>query len=181
VRNFPIPRAYNYGYEPGFSATHQGVDIFAAESTPVVAVEDGLAYSRIEPKGGNAAYLEGDDGIVYYYGHLKSWDLRLLRPGKQPVKAGDPIGFVGTTGNAVGTSPHVHFQMRRRGTNTVLNPYDALVAADSEAPAGGTYPTPSALPLPLLAFVLFAMRGSGGRDSWVVPALLFLASNKTKG
>lgn len=180
MRVFPIPRAHRYGYGPGFKPPdHLGVDIFAPEGTPVVAVEDGLAYSRIEPKGGNAAYLEGDDGVIYYYGHLKAWDLKIIRGGKQPVKAGDPIGFVGTTGNAQGTEPHLHFQMRRG--STVENPYPHLVDID---PGQGSLEKPpesgkgKGVGLLLLALA-FKSGGSSRSNKKLLPLLCLLAKRKT--
>ncbi len=70
--------------------------------------------------GGLAYYLHGDDGNTYYGAHL---DSLAGRPGK--VDRGDVIGRVGTTGNAAGTPPHLHFEFKPRGGRSV-DPYPTL-------------------------------------------------------
>ena len=60
---------------------------------------------------GRSIYILGDDGFVTVYMHNSRNDVRV----GQRVGAGEVIGRVGTTGNAVGTSPHVHFKVHDRG------------------------------------------------------------------
>ena len=134
LEHFPLPESAQYNYRPSFSSRHQGVDIFAPKGTPVLAVETGRAYSRMETKGGKVAYLEGVSGWRYFYGHLDSWDLTLHRLDPKTnemgatFRAGEPIGTVGNTGNAAGKPPHLHFQMKKGGTN--YDPFDDLRELD---------------------------------------------------
>ena len=86
-----------------FHDQHGGVDIFAPLNTPLRAVERGEAWSSVEPKGGNVVYLRAVDGKRYFYGHLNGWATKLFGVTKLApvrVEAGEPIGFVGNTGNA---------------------------------------------------------------------------------
>lgn len=110
-------------FKPYYSA-HEGNDLFAERGTPVIAVTDGTIWKMGSfSKGGNAVWLMGDDGVRYYYGHLHTI-ARGLKTGKR-VALGDLIGTVGNTGNAVGTYPHVHFEINPGGLGTV-NPKPIL-------------------------------------------------------
>jgi len=99
---------------------HLGVDFISPRGTPLVAVVPGVATSGQNSLGGNVVYLAGDDGHRYYYAHLDRWG-RLGR-----VAAGDVIGYMGDTGNAVGV-PHLHFEIRPGGGPNV-NPYPTVRA-----------------------------------------------------
>ncbi|HEY1064377.1 MAG TPA: phage tail tip lysozyme [Candidatus Saccharimonadales bacterium] len=86
-------------------------DIFAPTGTPVVATRGGQVVSAKDtatsPSSvGTRVTIKGDDGWLYYYAHMGSRTLE-VREG-QKIKAGDPIGKVGTSENAVGTDPHLH-------------------------------------------------------------------------
>lgn len=116
---------------------HHGTDIFAPEGTPLVAVVDGQARAASEGKGGLVVYLKGSDGADYYYAHLS--DLEGMFP--RAVKAGDVIGYVGTTGNAQGRPPHLHFQISRDGD--VTDPYVELAAIAPAKAARGAAPSSS--------------------------------------
>lgn len=112
-----------------FSTGHQGTDIFAPMDADVLAVADGVIRHAVEPKGGKAVYLTARDGTQYYYGHLGSFAGVRLGPGEtRAVKAGELIGYVGTSGNAEGKDPHVHFEMRPKGGSKV-DPAPALKRA----------------------------------------------------
>lgn len=88
------------------SRVHEGIDIFAPRGTPVVAVADGTARTSSNRLGGNVVWLhEGRAGRRYYYAHLD----RTAIDGQASVRAGDVLGYVGTTGNAEGGAPHLHF------------------------------------------------------------------------
>lgn len=89
--------------EDGELHVHQGIDIFAPEGTPVRAPFSGLAVDATNPVGGLAVKVYGPRGYVYN-AHLTS----IAKLG--PVRVGDVVGYVGTTGNAQGTSPHNHFE-----------------------------------------------------------------------
>jgi murein DD-endopeptidase MepM/ murein hydrolase activator NlpD len=99
---------------------HEGLDIFARRGTPVVAAADGVVRStRRNRLGGNVVWLRDVLGRSHYYAHL---DSQAVRRG-QRVQAGDTLGFVGNTGNARTTPPHLHFGMYSSGS---FDPYPAL-------------------------------------------------------
>lgn len=88
---------------------HEGIDIFARRGTPVVAAADGevVRIGTTDRLGGNTVWVAGRGARLYYYAHLDRFAPR-LRVG-QRVDAGDRLGFVGNTGNARHTPPHLHF------------------------------------------------------------------------
>lgn len=89
---------------------HQGIDIFARRGTPVVAARAGVVvFVGTLPIGGKVVHVLGQDAL-YYYAHLDDW-ADGLAPG-QIVGQGQKIGEVGNTGNARGTRPHLHFEIR---------------------------------------------------------------------
>jgi murein DD-endopeptidase MepM/ murein hydrolase activator NlpD len=91
----------------GGRRAHRGVDIFAARGTPVLAATDGWV-TRVETTrvGGNVVWMQPLFGNMrVYYAHLhEQW----VEPGEF-VLAGQPLGAVGNTGNAITTPPHLHF------------------------------------------------------------------------
>lgn len=132
----------------GGTRTHQGVDIFAPAGTPVLAVEDGVVRQGSNELGGLVAVLQADDGTRYYYAHL------LAYVGESPrrVKAGDPIGQVGNSGNARGTPPHLHFEIRHGSTPT--NPFPELVAVAPSRPRSAPATGAGGIVFLLLAYAL---------------------------
>ena len=92
---------------------HEGTDIFAAYGTPARAPADGTLEQSFNPVGGLSAYVTEADGTYYYLAHLSRYEAGQVSG--QTVKAGDVIGYVGDSGNARGTSPHVHFEVHPRG------------------------------------------------------------------
>jgi murein DD-endopeptidase MepM/ murein hydrolase activator NlpD/SH3-like domain-containing protein len=99
---------------------HHGIDIFAPRGTPVLAAARGVVRS-ISPNtlGGNVVWLSDlERGQTLYYAHL---DRHYVTAG-QHVEIGDTLGFVGNTGNARTTPPHLHFGVYRRGQGPV-DPY----------------------------------------------------------
>ena len=99
---------------------HHGIDIFAPRGTPALAAARGVVRS-ISPNnlGGNVVWLSDvDRGQTLYYAHL---DRHNVVAG-QRVEIGDTLGFVGNTGNARTTPPHLHFGVYRRGQGP-LDPY----------------------------------------------------------
>ena len=98
---------------------HQGVDIFAARGTPVVASVAGTVEHSTGAVAGNAYYLRGDDGTTYYGAHLDT----LAPPGR--VERGAVLGTVGSTGNARGRTPHLHFEIKPGGGPPV-NPFPSV-------------------------------------------------------
>ena len=107
---------------------HKGVDMFAEEGTPVVAPTSGEIELRDDPLGGLAFHLWGDDGNYYYGAHLSGF-ARVAGH----VAAGTVVGYVGRTGNAVGTQPHLHFEIHpgRSGEDSArpVDPTGAVEAA----------------------------------------------------
>lgn len=101
----------------GGSRPHEGVDIFAARGTPVVAVTDGRVSSTgNRGLGGKQVWLrDGFFGKTMYYAHLDS----IASSSGQKVKQGDTLGFVGNTGNAKTTAPHLHFGIYKGKTGAI--------------------------------------------------------------
>lgn len=98
----------------GGKRQHEGVDIFAPKGTPVLAVADGTVRAANNRLGGKVVWHRSDKGQNFYYAHLDSQVVGLQR-----VKMGDTIGFVGNTGNARYTPPHLHFGIYYRGRGAV--------------------------------------------------------------
>ncbi len=87
---------------------HQGQDIFAKRGTPVLSATEGYVWRVGENRlGGNTVTIIGAGGRAYYYAHLDGYAPGLAAG--QYVQLGTLLGFVGTTGNAAGTPPHLHF------------------------------------------------------------------------
>jgi hypothetical protein len=96
----------------GGSRDHHGIDIFAPRGTPVLAVADGVVRVDETPVGGRVIWLRDERARRnLYYAHLHDW---AVEPGTA-VRAGDVIGYVGNTGNARSTPPHLHFGIYDRG------------------------------------------------------------------
>jgi murein DD-endopeptidase MepM/ murein hydrolase activator NlpD len=114
---------------------HQGVDIFAPRGTPVVSTTRGIvARTGEDGLGGTVVWVLGPGGDRHYYAHLNS--VADIRTG-QRTAPGDVLGTVGTTGNARGTPPHLHYGVYRRA-NGAINPFPLLTdtrAARAESAA----------------------------------------------
>jgi hypothetical protein len=126
---------------------HAGTDVFAPRHTPVVASDDGtvsrLGHSAI---GGISLRLTTAGGTYYYYAHLDAYAPGLVEGAA--VTQGQVLGFVGTTGNAEGTSPHLHYEIHPQGGEAVPPvPYldrwlaEALATARAMAAAPPGAPT----------------------------------------
>lgn len=106
--------------------THKGIDIFAPMGTPVISAVDGVVLNAGDSGGlgGLRVWVQGTDGRFHYYAHLSGIN---VAPG-QRVVAGQPLGTVGDTGNAKGTSPHLHYSVNSTsGAETGdVNPYSYL-------------------------------------------------------
>jgi murein DD-endopeptidase MepM/ murein hydrolase activator NlpD len=122
-----------------FAHSHQGTDVFAAAGTPLVAVERGV-ISRMgtDTLGGIKLWLQGASGTRYYYAHLSAYAEGLHQG--QVVEAGALVGYVGNTGNARTTPPHLHFEVHPGG-GPAANPYPLLRAVhDATAAARASLP-----------------------------------------
>lgn len=107
----------------GGDRRHEGQDIFAPRGTPVLSATDGYVVRVGENRlGGQTVSVMGAGGRIYYYAHLDAY--------APEINFGDYVtpqtvlGFVGTTGNAAGTSPHLHFGVYSRGG--AINPLPML-------------------------------------------------------
>jgi murein DD-endopeptidase MepM/ murein hydrolase activator NlpD len=117
----------------GGARIHDAIDIMAPRGTPVVAAAEGRIEKLFFSNGGGGitAYVRSPDGVwIYYYAHLDGYAPGLAE-GRQ-INRGDPIGFVGSTGNASEAGPHLHFAIMRMSPTdhwwqgTPINPYPLL-------------------------------------------------------
>jgi murein DD-endopeptidase MepM/ murein hydrolase activator NlpD len=93
---------------------HHGDDIFAPVGTPLLAVAHGVVFSvGWERLGGWRLWLRDDVGNEYYYAHLSAYSP--LAVNGAVVNAGDVLGFVGRSGDAEHTPPHLHFEIHPVG------------------------------------------------------------------
>jgi peptidoglycan LD-endopeptidase LytH len=104
------PRNWNHNsfwFRPwGKSGVHRGIDIFSREGRAVVSSCSGIVVcADTISNGGNVVAVLGPKWHVHYYAHLKQISTRVGRF----VSQGEAIGTVGTTGNAAGKPPHLHY------------------------------------------------------------------------
>ena len=160
LRVFPIAAPARFSDDFGYirsegAKPHAGIDIFADEGSPLVAVDAGQVRFGQDPIGGNIANLYAEDGTRYYYAHLYAF----AGGGPRSVEAGEVIGYVGDTGNAQGGPPHVHFE-EHPGNGAAVNPHAGLLAA-AHSSAGSRSGGPSAgkvvLAIGLLGALAFAV------------------------
>jgi len=104
----------------GGQRSHEGVDIFAPRGTPALAAIDGfVSQVGTNGLGGNVVFLSDQShGLNLYYAHLDSFN---VASGKR-VKLGDTLGFIGNTGNARTTGPHLHFGIYQSGGRGAIDP-----------------------------------------------------------
>ena len=102
--------------------THEGVDIFAKRGTPIRATTRGIVLN-VGPNtlGGRTVMLLGPGGQRHYYAHLERYP-DLTRG--EWIEAGTVVGYVGDSGNAKGTPPHLHYGIYTGGG--AINPYPLL-------------------------------------------------------
>lgn len=108
---------------------HEGQDIFAPRGTRIFSATNGYVYRIGENNlGGQTVSIISSGGRVYYYAHLDAY-----APGLEVgdrVSTNTVLGFVGTTGNAQGTPPHLHFGVY--GMSGAINPLPLIT--DRPAP-----------------------------------------------
>ena len=124
-------QSYFLAPRDGGRREHHGVDIFAPRGTPVVAAASGIVTSvGSNALGGNVVWVGRPlEGESHYYAHL---DTQAVTPGTH-VDAGDALGTVGTTGNARGGPPHLHFGIYAREP---IDPLPYLAPSPAVAPLG---------------------------------------------
>jgi len=116
----------------GSSRRHEALDVLASRNTPVLAVEDGtIARLFLSDAGGITIYqFDPTEAFCYYYAHLERY-AEGVKEGA-PIKRGQVIGYVGTTGNAPRNTPHLHFAIfkltdeKRWWQGTPIDPYSVL-------------------------------------------------------
>ena len=106
----------------GAGRKHEGIDIFAARGTPVHSATEGIVL-RVGTNrlGGRVVWVLGPGGQRHYYAHLDRF--ADISAGLQ-VRAGTVLGYVGTSGNAAGTPPHLHYGVYETGGP--INPFQIL-------------------------------------------------------
>ncbi|MBL0939443.1 MAG: peptidoglycan DD-metalloendopeptidase family protein [Gemmatimonadaceae bacterium] len=129
----------NYTAGRATGRIHGALDILAPQGTAILAPSDQVIGRLGEGSvGGIFIYAHDADGrFVYYYAHLERYR-RGLAVGDRVAK-GSVIGYVGTTGNAPKNTPHLHFQVMKRGAGRAwwdgspINPF-TYFAADGNRP-----------------------------------------------
>jgi murein DD-endopeptidase MepM/ murein hydrolase activator NlpD len=115
---------------------HEGQDIFALRGTPVISATEGYVANIGENSlGGQTVSVIGAGGRVYYYAHLDAYAPHLVQG--DYVTTQTLLGYVGTTGNAAGTPPHLHFGVYQPA-HGAMNPLPLL----SDRPQEKKKPTP---------------------------------------
>jgi murein DD-endopeptidase MepM/ murein hydrolase activator NlpD len=117
----PVPSASftdSWGAPRSGGRAHKGTDMMASHGDPVYAVTSGTVRTASSSAGGLSLYLHGDNGETYFYAHNSQ---NLVSSGAR-VGPGDLIARVGSSGNASGSAPHVHFERQSGGRS--VNPYD---------------------------------------------------------
>ena len=122
----------NFDQPRGTERHHEALDIMAPTGTKVFAVADGKIVKLFNSKPGGLTVYEFDpsEKFAYYYAHLDRY-ADGLKEGA-PVKRGELIGYVGSTGNANPAAPHLHFAVveltpeKQWWKGTPLNPYPMM-------------------------------------------------------
>ncbi|WP_413520449.1 M23 family metallopeptidase [Psychrobacter glacincola] len=121
----PLPKQHladTWGAARSQDRSHEGIDIFAKRSTPIQATTQGIVSKVGEDAlGGRVVMIIGPGGARHYYAHLEDYaDISA----NDWVNTSDTIGYVGDSGNAKGTPPHVHYGIYINGS--AVNPYPFL-------------------------------------------------------
>jgi len=111
---------------------HDAIDIMAPKGTRVIAAADGTVVKLFTSVRGGLTVYEFNEGatIEYYYAHLDSYAPGLAEGAK--LHRGDPVGLVGSSGDADPGAPHLHFEIALLGQEkhwwqaTDINPYPVL-------------------------------------------------------
>jgi murein DD-endopeptidase MepM/ murein hydrolase activator NlpD len=133
VEELPVPVygvllsdiADTWGNARAEGRTHEGVDIFAERGVPVFSSTEGYVVRlNIGSRGGRNVMVVGPGGLYYYYAHFE----RVAEGIKRGVYVTPDtvLGFVGNSGNAEGTPPHLHFGIYPAQWDA-MNPYPLLV------------------------------------------------------
>jgi hypothetical protein len=181
--HFPVEGAVAFGDDYGDprsgGRTHEGNDLMGRKMQKLLSAVDGrVTYARVDAGGlsGNMLTIRDDEGWTYRYIHVNN-DTPGTDDGLNPpdaifapgievgstVKAGQHVAYLGDSGNAEGTSPHLHFEMRRPD-GSPINPWTSLRLAQG-LPAGArcSYGTnPKAAPSATSASGYWVLGDDGG-------------------
>jgi murein DD-endopeptidase MepM/ murein hydrolase activator NlpD len=125
IQPYDLSDSWHFARDGG-KRKHTGIDIFAPKGTGIVAVSDGVvSFIGEQPKGGLCLWLTTESGTSFYYAHLDRWAAGLYEG--MEVRSGDLLGYVGNTGNAKTTPPHLHFAVN--DNDEMVNPYPILTKA----------------------------------------------------
>ena len=148
---FPVLGTVQYGNDwgncrDGCTRRHQGTDLIGVRMQPLLAAVDGtVTRIRYENVGtaGSVISITGADGWYYNYFHVNNdtpgtddglagheWQISPQLTVGSTVRAGQVIGYMGDSGNAEGSVPHLHFEIRQPD-RTPVNPYHSLAAAQA--------------------------------------------------
>jgi murein DD-endopeptidase MepM/ murein hydrolase activator NlpD len=116
---------------------HAALDITAPRGTRVLAVDDGTVARMFNSKRGGLTVYQFDPTVsfCYYYAHLDGYAPGLSEGAA--LRKGDLVGFVGTTGNAPPSAPHLHFTIFKLGPEkrwwqgTAINPFPLWALSDA--------------------------------------------------
>lgn len=156
-----------YDAPRGEDRVHHATDLMGTKMQELVAAADGeITYITIpEASYGYMLRITADDGWVYSYVHMNNdtpgtddgeADLSdVFGPGIEEgarVEAGQLVGYLGDSGNAEASGPHLHFEMKDPSGRQV-NPYWSLEEAShvDESVGGSTTEEPVDSPIPRLA------------------------------
>ena len=133
IGNLPASALHDtYTELRGGTRSHEALDILAPRGTPVLSAAKGRVLKLFDSKpGGLMVYAADSSGrFILLYGHLDAYAPGLVDG--QALEQGQPIGIVGTTGNAAANTPHLHFAIARAvdlkqwWKGTPVNPYPLL-------------------------------------------------------
>jgi len=114
----PATFTNDWGYARPGGRSHQGIDLFATKGTPVVAVADGSLFNvGFNGLGGWRLWVRDTSGNGFYYAHLSAYSPVAVEGAS--VTRGTVLGYVGDSGDAQGTSPHLHFEIHPGGGGPV--------------------------------------------------------------
>lgn len=106
----------------GCTRFHEGLDIFGKEGTPLVATADGVVTQKLVGElSGISIEIQDANGIQYFYAHMSAW-AEPIQVGDQ-VHVGQVLGYLGHTGNALYTPPHVHLEIQPGGVPVPPKPF----------------------------------------------------------
>ncbi len=133
IENLQANQLYDSFHDARSGAQHEATDIMEPAGTPVHAIDEGNIVKLFTSKKGGLTIYQFDDSrkYCYYYAHLDRYADNIKEG--MLVRAGEVIGYVGSTGDANAANPHLHFAIslldpdKKYWKGTALNPYPVLV------------------------------------------------------